>query len=163
MKNVYNTHYPYFAQEIDMETVQYVRKTDLAHNTRRVIRDVQRGRTAVVESHGQPVVAIVDIVDYYLQRAALNYYSQSPQVDPEDGITDQVAAQAESVQQLYNLVLAHYLGGAISLGRAAELLKLPWVDLRMRMARLDIPLRVGPETIEELRAEIEAIEKWESR
>ena len=27
----------------------------------------------------------------------------------------------------------------------------------------DIPLRVGPETIEELRAEIEAIEKWDSR
>jgi hypothetical protein len=27
----------------------------------------------------------------------------------------------------------------------------------------DIPLRVGPETIEELHAEIEAIEKWESR
>ena len=46
---------------------------------------------------------------------------------------------------------------------AGELLKLPWVDLRMRMARLDIPLRVGPETIEELRAEIEAFEKWKSR
>jgi predicted HTH domain antitoxin len=59
--------------------------------------------------------------------------------------------------------LAHYLGGAISLGRAAELLKLPWVDLRMRIARLDIPLRVAPETIEELRAEIEANEKRESR
>ena len=146
-----------------METVQYVRKTDLARNTRRVIRDVQRGRTAVVESHGQPEVAIVDIVDYYLQRAVLNYYAQSPQVDTEGGITDQAAAQAESEQQLYNLVLAYYLGGAISLGRAAELLKLPWVDLRMRMARLDILLRVGPETIEELRAEIEAIEKWESR
>ena len=146
-----------------METVQYVRKTDLARNTRRVIRDVQRGRTAVVESHGQPEVAIVDIVDYYLQRAALNYYAQSPKVDTEGGITDQAAAQAESEQKLYNLVLAHYLGGAISLGRVAELLKLPWVDLRMRMARLDIPLRVGPETIEELRAEIEAIEKWESR
>ena len=146
-----------------METVQYVRKTDLARNTRRVIRDVQRGQTAVVESHGQPEVAIVDIVDYYLQRAALNFYAQSPQVDPEGGITDQATAQVESEQKLYNLVFAHYLGGAISLGRAAELLKLPWVDLRMRMARLDIPLRVGPETIEELRAEIEAIEKWESR
>ena len=146
-----------------METVQYVRKTDLARNTRRVIRDVQRGRTAVVESHGQPEVAIVDIVDYYLQLAALNFYSKSPQVDSEGGITDQAAAQVESEQELYNLVMAHYLGGAISLGRAAELLKLPWVDLRMRMTSLGIPLRVGPETIEELREEIEAIEKWESR
>ncbi len=84
-------------------------------------------------------------------------------MDTEGGITEQAAAQAESEQKPYNLVLAHYLGGAISLGRAAELLKLPWVDLRMRMARLDLPLHVGPETIEELRAEIEAIEKWESR
>jgi len=33
----------------------------------------------------------------------------------------------------------------------------------MRIARLDIPLRVAPETIEELRAEIEANEKRESR
>jgi len=60
-------------------------------------------------------------------------------------------------------VLAYYLGEAISLGRAAELLGLPWVDLRLRLARLGIPLRLGPETIEELRAEIEALEKWEKR
>jgi predicted HTH domain antitoxin len=53
------------------------------------------------------------------------------------------------------------LGEAISLGRAAELLDLPWMDLRLRLARLGIPLRLGPQSIEELRAEIEAIEEWE--
>ena len=61
------------------------------------------------------------------------------------------------------MVMAHYLGEAISLGRAAELLDLPWMDLRLRLARLGIPLRLGPESIEELRAEIEAIENWERR
>jgi predicted HTH domain antitoxin len=146
-----------------MEMLQRVRKTDLARNTRQIIRDVLRGQTAVVESHGQPEVAIVDIVDYYLQRAALYYYSKSPQVDKEAGLSDEDFAQAASEEERYNLVLAHYLGEAISLGRTAELLGLPWVDLRMRLARLGIPLRLGPQSIEELRAEIEAIEKWEKR
>jgi predicted HTH domain antitoxin len=146
-----------------METLQRVRKTDLARNTRQIIRDVLRGRTAVVESHGQPEVAIVDIVDYYLQRAALHYYSKSPQVNTEAGLSDQDAAQAESEQERYNLVLANYLGEAISLGRAAELLALPWLDLRLRLVRLGIPLRLGPQTIEELREEVEAIKKWEKR
>lgn len=146
-----------------MEMLQRVRKTDLARNTRQIIRNVLRGQTAVVESHGQPEVAIVDIVDYYLQRAALHYYSKSPQVDKEAGLSDGDFARATSEEERYSLVLAYYLGEAISLGRAAELLGLPWVDLRLRLARLGIPLRLGPETIEELRAEIEALEKWEKR
>jgi len=122
-----------------------------------------RGQTAVVESHGQPEVAIVDIIDYYLQRAALNYYAQSPEVDVEAGLSDEDVQQAGGEQERYNLVMAQYLGEAISLGRAAELLDLPWMDLRLRLARLGIPLRLGPQTIEELRAEIEAIENWERR
>ena len=34
-----------------------------------------------------------------------------------------------------DLVLGHYLGESISLGRAAELLKIPWPDLRARFLR----------------------------
>jgi len=142
-----------------MNSIQIVRKTDLARNTRQIIRNVVRGQTAVVESHGQPEVAIVDIIDYYLQRAALNYYAQSPQVDVEAGLSDEDVQQAGGEQERYNLVMAHYLGEAISLGRAAELLDLPWMDLRLRLARLGIPLRLGPQSIEDLRAEIEAIEE----
>ena len=41
-----------------MESVRRVRKTDLARNTHQVIRTVQRGQTAVIESHGRPEVAI---------------------------------------------------------------------------------------------------------
>lgn len=146
-----------------MELMQRVRKTDLARNTRKIIRDVLRGKAAIVESHGLPEVAIIDIIDYYLQRGALHYFAQSPKVNTEEGLSDETIAQVDNEQERYNLVLAHYLGEAISLGRAAELLNLPWVDLRMRIARLGIPLRLGPEDIEELRAEIEAIEEWENR
>ena len=46
-----------------MKSVRRIRKTDLARNTRQVINAVLRGQTAVVESHGQPEVAIMDIVD----------------------------------------------------------------------------------------------------
>jgi predicted HTH domain antitoxin len=146
-----------------MELLQRVRKTDLARNTRKIIRDVLRGNTAIVESHGLPEVAIVDVIDYYLQSAALHYFTQSPKINIQEGLPDETIAKMDNEQERYNLVLAHYLGEAISLGRAAELLNLPWVDLRMRLARLDIPLFLGPRDIEELRAEIKAIEQWENQ
>jgi predicted HTH domain antitoxin len=60
-------------------------------------------------------------------------------------------------------VIAYYIAGAISLGRAAELLELPWIDLRTRLHRLGVPIRVGPETVEELRAEVEALKVWEEQ
>ena len=146
-----------------MELMQRVRKTDLARNTRKIIRDVLRGKTAIVESHGLEEVAIVDVVDYYLQSAALHYFTQSSKVDAKESLHEATLAKVETEQQRYELVLAHYLGESISLGRAAELLNLPWLDLRMRLARLDIPLYLGPKDIDELKAEIKAIEQWESQ
>jgi predicted HTH domain antitoxin len=49
--------------------------------------------------------------------------------------------------------MSRYLAGGISLGRAAELLDVPRLDLRTRCLRLDIPLRVGPTGREELAAD----------
>ncbi len=68
-----------------------------------------------------------------------------------------------SMQERYHLVLAAYLADAISLGRAAELLELPWVDLRTRLHRLGMPIHLGPETVDELRAEMEAFKIWEEQ
>ena len=63
-----------------MEIIQHVRKTDLARNTRQIIRKVQRGQTILIENHGQAEVAILDIVDYYILRAGcLLYPSPTPQ------------------------------------------------------------------------------------
>ena len=64
-----------------MQSVQRVRKTDLARSTRQVINNVLRGQTAVVESHGQPEVAIKDIVYYRNTRAEMRYYAQQPTID----------------------------------------------------------------------------------
>ena len=143
-----------------MESILYVRKTDLARNTRRVIRDVQRGQTAVVESHGQPEVAIMDIVDFRIQRAFIYYYTQDPVVGEDDDISDQAFASIGDEQERYNRILAYYLAESISLGRAAELLELPPFDLRLRFSRLGIPLRLGPRSMEELEEEVRNAELW---
>jgi predicted HTH domain antitoxin len=143
-----------------MRSMQRVRKTDLARNTRQVINDVLRGQTAVVESHGEPEVAIMDILDYRITRAVMRYYSLQPKINRETGLSDQQVAAVPEPQERYNLVLAHYLAGAISLGRTAELLELPWLDLRTRFSRLDVPVRVAPVDLSEAKSDVEAAEAW---
>ena len=145
-----------------MEYIQTVPRTDLARKTRQVLNAVQRGQTAIVESHGQPEAVIMDIVDYRILRAATRYYYHLPEIDPAAGLTDEAAAALDDPQERCYQVLAHYLGKSISLGRAAELLEIPWVDLRMRLTRLDVPVLVGPSNIQELEEELENIRRWES-
>lgn len=139
-----------------MELVQHIPKTELARNTRGVINQVLRGQTIVVEGHGVAEAAIIDIVDYRILRAAMRYHRLQPSVDPAAGLPDEALEGVADAQERYNLVLMHYLGGSISLGRAAELLELPALVLQMRFARLDIPVRHGPETLEEARADVAA-------
>ena len=143
-----------------MESVRHIRKTDLARNTRQVINSVLRGQTAVVESHGKPEVAILDIVDYGIIRAVMRYYAQMPEISAEAGLSDQEVTALSDPQERFNLVLTHYLAGAISLGRAAELLDLPWLDLRTRFLRLDVPLRTAPADLDEARRDVEVAESW---
>ena len=125
-----------------MEYLQRVRKTDLARNTRQVIRNVQRGQTVLVESHGQAEAAIMDILDYRILRAFLAYHTRPPKVESK-GLDAENLSGLDDPQQICDLVLAHYLAGAISLGRAAELLELPAFDLQARFQRLDVPLNLG--------------------
>ena len=139
-----------------MEQIKRVRKTDLARNTRQVITAVQRGQTAIVESHGQPEAAILDILDYHILRAVMRYYTQRPEIDVEAGLANKHVVALTDTQARYDLVLAHYLAGAISLARAAELLDLSWLDLRTRCLRLDVPLRTAPTDLEQARADVEA-------
>ena len=138
-----------------MESIQHVRKTDLARNTREVLNTVMRGQTALIESHGKAEAAIIDIVDYLILRAVMRYHARPLEIDANAGLTDAAVQAISDPQARYDLVLAHYLASSISLGRAAELLKLPSLDLRLRFVRLDVPLRLGPATIEEALAEEE--------
>ncbi len=60
-------------------------------------------------------------------------------------------------------MIAHYLAGSISLSRAADLLGLPWLNLRTRLHRVGLPVRIGPENIDDLRAEMDALTKWQNQ
>lgn len=143
-----------------MEYAQHIPKTLLARKTRQVLQSVQRGQTAIVENHGQPEAAIIDIIDYHIVRAVLRYHANPAELDPEAGLSDSKLEGIDDLQARFDIVLAHYLGQVISLGRAAELLNLAWVDLRFRFSRLDVPLYLSPETMEEAQAEIDAILSW---
>jgi predicted HTH domain antitoxin len=143
-----------------MEPVRHIRKTDLSRNTREVINAVLRGQTTVVESHGQPEVAILDIIDYRIIRAVMRYYAQRPEIEAGAGLSEEQVAALGVPQDRVNIILAHYLAGAISLGRAAELLGLSWLDLRTRFLRLDVPLRAAPANLAEAQADAEAAKSW---
>jgi prevent-host-death family protein len=140
-----------------MEYVR-VRKTDLARNTSRIIRNVLRGQPAVIESHGQPEVAIVDVADYLILRAVARYHENPPSIHP-NGLTENDMDQLTDTQERYNVVMAHYLAGVISTGRTAELLGLPWIELRERFRRLDVPIRLGSNSVEEARHELNSLLK----
>jgi predicted HTH domain antitoxin len=136
-----------------------VRKTDLARNTSQIIRNVLRGQTTVIESHGQPEVAMMEIVDFQLQRAAVQYFGD-PQKYEQDIEIDEATLKKDSsdVQARYDLILGHYLALHLSLARAGELLGMSSHELRLRLARLGIPLQVGPRSIEGAKEEVQAIE-----
>jgi len=140
-----------------MEYVR-VRKTDLARNTSQIIRNVLRGQPAVIESHGQPEVAIVDVADYLILRAVARYHENPPSIH-SDGLADIDADRLIDPQERYNVVMAHYLAGAISTGRTAELLGLPWIELRERFRRLDVPIHLGSSSVEEARQELNSLLK----
>lgn len=119
---------------------QHVPKTSLARRTREVLRAVQRGGTVVVEHHGQPEAAIIDIVDYWLLQAALHFHTQVSPEPLDVGLEEAAIAGLEPAERTRR-VIGHYLAGGISLSRAAELLDLPPLDLRNRFVRLSLPLR----------------------
>ena len=137
-----------------MKNIQRVPKTELARNTRKVFREVQRGYTVLVENHGQAEAAILDIIDYRILRAFMAYHTHSTDINPE-GIRAGELTEFDDPQDVFNHVLAHYLAGAISLGRAAELLGLPGLYLQLRLQRLDVPLNLGPKNNQEARSEVD--------
>lgn len=152
-----------------MSAVTVISKTELARNTRQVVDQARRGQTVMVESYGQEQVAIVDATDYRLLRTVAAYGAALPHPAPlydEDlaprGVDEATVEQALTegdIQTAWNLVVGAYLDGDISIGRAAELLHLHPIELTERLHRLGAPLRLGPLTVEEARAEADALRR----
>jgi prevent-host-death family protein len=145
-----------------------ISKTDLARRTRQVVDRARRGDTIIVESYGEEQVAVIDAADYRILRAVAAYQALPPHPAPANdpalepaGLSETEAQQAEQEaggvpQARWNKVIAAYLDGHINLGRAATLLDLSSYELDERFRRLEVSRRIGPETEEEARAEVEA-------
>jgi len=142
-----------------MNYEQRISKTDLARSTHQVIREAQRGYTVLVENHGQPEVAIVDIVDFQLQRAAIHYFSFPKEYEQDLEISEAIVDALPTDQDRFNFVIGHYLAVHISIGRSAELLGMSPPELQVRLGRSGVPLRMGPESQEELDNEVKIINK----
>lgn len=144
-----------------------ISRTDLARSTRQTLEQVRRGQTVLVESYGEEQVAIVDALDYRLLRAVALYRAQqdAPAHDPTavpEGLdvgaveTAVLTAQGDT-QAAWNLIIAAYLDGHVSLGRAAELLGQSRFEMTARFNRLGLPLRLGDLSPAAVQAEVAAL------
>ncbi len=141
-----------------MQYEQRISKTDLARSPHRVIQEAQRGYTVLVENHGQPEVVIVDIIDFQLQRAAIHYFSFPKEYEKDIEVTESLLGSLDTDQARFDMVIGHYLAEHQSIGRSAELLAMSTPELMIRLGRAGVPLRVGPQSAEELEEELRVIE-----
>jgi prevent-host-death family protein len=140
-------------------------KTDLARRARQVVEQARRGRPVFIASYGEEQVVVLDAADYRCLRAVAAYYALPPHPAPVNDPTlaprglDQAEVQAGVAaagdpQAAWDRVIAAYLDGDISLGRAAQLLGVDRFDLQERLNRLGLPLRLGSATPAEARQEL---------
>ena len=125
-----------------------VSQADLSEKTQEVVDRVRHGEVAIVERSGQEQAVLLDPLDFRLlqalARCAIVEKERGPEADDPD-----VSA------------LRRYLAGKISLGKASDLLGLNRFDLQERFLRLGLPLRLGPATLDEARADVVAALKFD--
>jgi predicted HTH domain antitoxin len=116
-----------------------ISRTDLARNTREIVDQVRKGHTIFVQSYGEDQIVLLDLLDYKILKALVDYALQ------ETG--DLQVGDVSEVMRLY-------LDEQISLAKASEMLGLSRYELMDHFERLGIPLRLGPETLEDAQEEI---------
>ena len=125
-----------------------ISQADLTRKTQEVVERVQRGEVAVVEQSGREQVVLLDPLDFRLLRALAQCTIEDNERDPGPEDPDARALRA-------------YLAAEITLGKAAELLGLHRLELQARLHRLEVPLQLGPASLEEARAEVAAALKFD--
>lgn len=122
-------------------TLRAISSSDLAAHTRDVVHQVRQGQPTLVQSSGEDQVVLLDALDYRLLHGLAAWVARPTSTGRDESMEDRV--------------MRSYLNEEVSLGRAAELLGLPRLDLQARFLRLDIPLRLGPADETDAQAEIE--------
>lgn len=121
-----------------------ISQTDLTDKASEIVERVRHGEMAVIESSGEEQIVLLD-ADFRLLQALAACATES--VEPNEGSRHDAQ------------VLRRYLNTDISLGKAAEELGLPRLELQDRFLRLGVPLRIGPSSMEDALREIAALEK----
>jgi len=133
---------------------------DLSPKAHQLLKRVREGKPVFLEEGGEDEAVIVDILDYRLLRAAMHAAMRQSDFDPEAGLSEDVLSSDPQTQ--CDQILAHYLSGIISLGRASELLGVSPANLRTRFERLDLPRRTAPSSEEEARSDAGTALDWAS-
>jgi predicted HTH domain antitoxin len=118
-------------------------RADLTGKPQEVADRVNHGEVAVIEGFCQGPVVLLDALDFRLLHALA-----------QCAIDEKERAQEPEDQDVR--ILRAYLADDISLGKAAELMNLSRFELQERFLRLGVPLRIGPSTLDEAWAEIQA-------
>jgi len=118
-----------------------ISKTDLARRTREVLDQARRGQMIIVRSYGEDQVVLLDILDYRILKALASHVLAP---DARLSIDDTEKA------------IHAYLNEAISLAKAAELLGVSRYELLERFERMGLPLRQGPQAMDEALDEVNA-------
>ena len=116
-----------------------ISRTDLARNTREIVDQVRNGHTIFVQSYGEDQIVLLDLLDYKILKALVDYALRETNALPVGDV---------------NEVMRLYLDEQISLAKAAEMLGRSRYELMEHFERLGIPLRLGPETLEDAQEEI---------
>lgn len=130
-----------------MNVTRHISRAELAGDPAGVLQAVRSGETVMVEDHGRPEAAIIDPLDLRIMLAVISYYLSRPKIDPERGLPESSLVQLSASSRLETAV-SHYLAGAISLARTAEVIEISWLELRERFSRLGIPVRTAPTDLE---------------
>ncbi len=69
-------------------------------------------------------------------------------------------AMQEDAEFRWAMVVGAYLEEQINLGKAAELLGMHRLQLQREFLEKGVPLRLGPQTLEEVQAEVDAWAMW---
>jgi prevent-host-death family protein len=123
-----------------------ITQADLARKTQEVFDRARHGEVTVVKTAGEEQVVLLDALDFRLLQALAQCAIEENGREHEGEDQD-------------SRVLRAYLSDEISLGKAAELLNLSRFELQERFYRIGVPLRLGPTTLEEARAEVTAARK----
>ena len=144
-----------------------ISRTDLARHTREAIESAQRGEAVFIESYGAEQAALVDAREYHLLRAVAIYRSRprapsamdgaKPRGLTEDEVRSRVATEAGDWQAAWDAVIAAYLDGDVSLGRAALLLGISRFDLQGHFNRIGMSIVHGARSLHEARDEYDSL------